>query len=259
MAQPLLQSVDNALRILELFDEAARELSLTEISRDLGLGKSTVHRLLSTMEARKFIDQNPETGRYRLGVRLIHIGSNRLGNINVIDECRPVLERLSAVTGESSHLSFHSNGLVTFVDRAGGANPAVMSCVVGFSSPAYSSASGKIFLAYMERNALDNLLRFTTFSPRTPYTITNRLELMEALERVLSNGYAEDQQEGMEGLVSFAAPIWDGRKALVAAMGISGAASRMNARRDILVRELLAAARFASGRCGFRPGATATA
>ena len=253
MAQPLLQSVDNALRILELFEGSVNEISLTEISRNLNLGKSTVYRLLSTLEAREFIEQNPETGRYRLGVRLVHIGANKLGNINVIDECHPILERLSSVTGESTHLSFYSNGRTTFVDKVKGVNPAVMASVIGYSSPAYASASGKIFLANMAPHDLEELLRFTDFVPRTPYTITSRVNLSNELEKIRANGFSEDQQEGDEGLVCFAAPVWGHEKKLLAAMSVSGAASRMNARKEILIREIIAAARTASVRCGWNP------
>lgn len=255
MAQPLLQSVDNALRILELFEGSVKDISLTEISRSLNLGKSTVYRLLSTLEAREFIEQNPESGRYRLGVRLVHIGASKLGNINVIDECHPILERLSSVTGESTHLSFYSNGRTTFVDKVKGANPAIMASVIGYSSPAYASASGKVFLAYMDPHELDELLRFIEFDARTPFTITNRVDLLNALEKIRATGCSEDQQEGDEGLVCFAAPIWGHEKKLLASMSVSGAATRMNSRKDILTREIMAAARTASMRCGWHPSA----
>lgn len=253
MAQPLLQSVDNALRILELFEGSVRELSLTEIARHLALGKSTAHRLLATLEAREFVEQNPETGRYRLGVRLIHIGANKLSSINVIDECHPILEELSTITGESTHLSFYSNGRTTFVDKVKGANPAVMASMVGYTTPAYSSASGKIFLAFMPREELDTLLRHIEFQSRTPYTITNRVVLLDILEKVRYNGFGEDQQEGDEGLVCFAAPVWGYENKLLASMSVSGAATRMNNRRDTLVREIMAAADKASKRCGWHP------
>lgn len=253
MSQPLLQSVDNALRILELFDGPVRELSLTEIAKHLGLGKSTVHRLLSTLEAREFIEQNPESARYRLGVKLVHIGANKLSNINVIDECHPLLEELSAITGESAHLTFYSNGRTTFVDKVKGANPAVMASMIGYSSPAYASASGKIFLAFMPKEELEHLLRHIEFQPRTPYTITNRVDLMEELEKVRYNRYSEDQQEGDEGLVCFAAPVWGYENKLLASISVSGAASRMNNRRDILVGEITAIAEKASKRCGWHP------
>lgn len=251
MAQPLLQSVDNALRVLELFEGAIRELSLTEIARRLSLGKSTVHRLLATLEAREFVEQNPESGRYRLGVRLVHIGAYKLSNINVIEECRPILEELAGITGESTHLSFYTGGRTTFVDKAKGSNPAFMASMIGDTTPAYASAPGKIFLAFMPRDELEAVLRHIEFQPRTPYTINNRVQLLEQLETVRQAGYAEDQQEGDEGLVCFAAPIWGYENKILASMSVGGAASRMNSRRDSLVRDIIAAAANASKRCGW--------
>ncbi|MCD8350245.1 MAG: IclR family transcriptional regulator [Planctomycetaceae bacterium] len=250
MAQPLLQSVDNALRVLELFEGAIRELSLTEIARQLSLGKSTVHRLLATLEAREFVEQSPESGRYRLGVRLVHIGACKLSNINVIDECHPILDELAGITGETTHLTFYSGGRTTVVDKVKGSNPTVMATIIGQTTPAYAAASGKIFLAFLPKDELESILRHIEFKPRTPYTINNRVQLLEELEKVRVNGYAEDQQEGDEGLVCFAAPIWGYENKLLASMSVGGAASRMNSRRDSLIREIIAAAAKASKRCG---------
>lgn len=258
MTQPLLQSVDNALRVIELFEGAARELSLTEISRTLGLGKSTVFRLLATLEAREFVEQNPENGRYRLGMRLVHLGAGRRGNINIIEECHSILERLSSVTGESTHLSIYANGRATYVDTVRGSNPILSTYAIGHSSPAYASAPGKVFLAFMEADDLDELLRFMDLQARTPYTLTTRLELLADLERIRERNYAEDQQEGDEGLVCFAAPVWGFEKKLQAAISVSGAASRMNAHKEMLTREIVAAAQTASRRCGWRDGGTRT-
>ncbi len=251
MAQPLLQSVDNALRVLELFEGAIRELSLTEIARQLSLGKSTVHRLLATLEARDFVEQSPESGRYRLGVRLVHIGAHKLSNINVIDECHPILEQLAGITGETTHLSFYSGGRTTLVDKVKGSNPAVLASMIGHTTPAYASAPGKIFLAFMPRAEQEDVLHHIEFQPRTPYTINNRVQLLEEIDKVRRDGFAEDQQEGDEGLVAFAAPIWGYENRLLAAMSVSGAASRMNSRRDSLMREIIAAAAKASQRCGW--------
>ncbi|MCC8189068.1 MAG: IclR family transcriptional regulator [Planctomycetes bacterium] len=251
MAQPLLQSVDNALRIIELFDGSVKELGLTDISRSLNLGKSTVHRLLTTMEGRGFIEQNPDNGRYRLGIRPVHIGAGKLGSLNVIDECHPVLERLSAVTGETSHLSFYANGLATFVDTVNGANPTIISSLIGFNKPAHASASGKLFLAHTP-DSLEEIVRFLDLPPQTPFTITSRHDLIADLDKIRRQGYAEDQQEGNEGLVGFAAPVWGPNRKLVAAISVSGPTSRMNARKEMLCREVMAAAQRASARCGWK-------
>lgn len=252
MAQPLLQSVDNALRIIELFEGAVKDLSLTEISRTLNLGKSTIYRLLATMEPRGFIEQDPNTGRYRLGMRLVHIGTSKLGNINVIEECHPIMERLSSVTGESTHLSFYSNGRTTFIDTVRGSKASFSTYSIGHTTPAYASAPGKVFLAFMRSQELDELLRLMDFRAITPFTLTNRLDLVTELERIRDRSWSEDQQEGDEGVVCFASPVWGMEKKLLAAMSVSGAASRMNAHKDMLTREIVAAAQTASRRCGWR-------
>lgn len=251
MSQPLLQSVENALRILELFDVHNQELGLTEISRRLGVGKSTAHRLLATLESRDFVEQNPEDGRYRLGIKTIHIGSTKLNSINVIAECRQCLETLSGLSEETVHLSFYSNGHITFVDKVPGRNPSVMSSMIGYRLPAYVSASGKVFLAFMPESERELFFRQHKLEPLTPYSITTREALLDALECIRKDGHGEDQQESDEGLVCFAAPVFSNKSKIVAAMSVSGAASRMNARRHELIRMVKEAASAASRRCGY--------
>ena len=233
-----------------MFTRQTRELSLTEISQRLGVGKSTAHRLLATLESREFVEQNQQNGRYRLGVKTIHIGSNKLNTVNIIDDCHPILVQLSVDTNESAHLSFYSNGQITFVDKVMGANPAVMSSLIGYRLPAYATASGKVFLAHLEREELEKFFSRSELKALTPFTITTHDKMRSVLQSIRERGHGEDQQESDEGLVCFSAPIRDHYNTVVAAMSVSGAASRMNSRREELIRAVKQAAWQASQKCG---------
>lgn len=250
MSQPLLQSVENALKIMELFNGPVQELSLTEISQQLDLGKSTVHRLLTTMEDRQFIEQNAENNRYRLGLKVIQLSASKLSHLNIIDECHPHLVDLSARTGESCHLSFYSQGEITFVDKVTGHKPAMMSSIIGYRLPAYASSSGKMFLAHMDRDELERYLATVQIKPLTPYTILDVRTLRNALEMVRRQGFSEDQQETEEGLVCVAAPVLGRSGRMLAAISLSGAASRINREKVTLVTELKNAALQCSRCCG---------
>jgi len=251
MGQPFLQSVSNALSILELFNGRVQELSLTHISNSLNLGKSTTHRLLSTMMNKGFIEQNPENGRYSIGLKVVHVGANKLNNISIIQECRPILELVSETTGESTHLSLYNNGQIIFVDKVVGVNLSIMSSMIGYRLPAYATASGKIFLAHMSSDELENFLRTAELRALTPHTLTKRQVLLEELENVRKNGFSKDNQESDEGLVCFAAPVFGRQGKLLAAVSVSGALSRMNAQQERMVESIVHAAHEASGRCGW--------
>lgn len=253
MSEKFLQSVDNALGILELFSGNVQELGVSDISRLTGLGRSTAHRLLATLENRRFVEQNPSTGKYKLGMKIVNIAANVLGRLNIIDECRTYLEQVSEETGESSHLALYSQGEITFVDKVHGRNPAIMSSMIGTKRPAYCTGTGKVLLAFLPEKELEKYLRTVQLNKYTPMTITSCDELEERLTTIRDMGYGEDQQESEEGLVCFAAPIRDRTGKVVAAVSVSGAASRMNSRKEYLIQQIKAVAEQASRTCGWLP------
>ncbi len=255
MTQPLLQSVQNTLRLLDLFNGPVQEMGLTEISKALSVSKSTAHRLLATLEDQGFIEQKAQNGRYRLGLKVVHLAAHKLAGLNIIEECHPYLEALSSATGESSHLSFYNLGEITFVDKVFGRNRSVMSSIIGYRLPAYASAAGKMFLAQLSARGLVDFFQQAELKPLTPSTITSRVQLMENLTLIRTRGHSEDQQESEEGLVCFAAPIWNRAGRMVAGLSLSGQASRMNACREDLIKEVKAAAEQASRQCGWLPAA----
>lgn len=252
MPERFLQSVDNALAILELFPSTAQELGVTDVSRLLGFGRSTAHRLLTTLENRGFVEQNSKTGKYRLGMKIVNIGASILSRLNIIKECHPCLEAISNETGATSHLALYGQGEVTFVDQVR-QNPAIMSAVIGAKRPAYATGTGKVLLAYLPESELKKFLSTAEFHRFTANTVTSCAELRRCLQQIKEQGYGEDWQESEEGLVCFAAPIRDRTGDVVAAMSISGAASRMNARKEELLVKLKATAEQASRNCGWTP------
>ena len=253
MSEKFLQSVDNALKILELFSGNIQELGVSDVGRSLGLGRSTAHRLLTTLENRRFVEQNPATGKYKLGMKIVNIGAGILGRLNIIKECHPCLEEVSNDTGESAHLALYNQGEITFVDKVPGRNPAIMASMIGLQRPAYTTGTGKALLAFLPEPDLEKYVRTCQLNKFTTATINDRYELKKQLDQIREQGYSEDQQEMEEGLVCFAAPIRDRTGRVVAAMSVSGAASRMNMRREELVKKIKEAAEKASRNCGWSP------
>lgn len=253
MPEKYLQSVDNALKILELFGGNVQEAGVADVSRTLGLGRSTAHRLLTTLENRGFVEQNPASGKYKLGMKVVNIGANLLGRLNIIKECHAHLEAVSNETGESSHLALYNQGEITFVDKVPGRNPAMMTSVIGLKRPASTTGTGKVLLAFLPEAELEKFLRSCQLPQSTPASITDRSELKKQLAQIREQGYSEDQQEMEEGLVCFAAPVRDRTGRVVAAISVSGAVSRMNVKKEELVQKIKQAADRASRSCGWSP------
>lgn len=248
----VLQSVDNALRIMEAMSESEYELGIAELSRNLGLGRSTVHRLITTLESRGFVTQNPVTAKYKLGIKIVTIGGTILQKIDIIKEARPYLEKLSRATGESSHLALLSGDEIIFVDKVLGSNPAKMASVIGLRRPAYATATGKMLLAHLPEEQLKKWLYRVSIDRFTPFTLSNTDELSEQLEKIKGLGYSEDLQEMEEGLICFGAPIRNVSGEVFAAVSVSGAASRMISIKQELIMQVTKTADLISEACGWR-------
>ena len=250
MAEAFLHTVEKALKVLETI-AAESELGVKDVSERLGLARSTAHRILSTLEKLGYVVQSEKTGKYRSGIKLVHIGASILMNMSMVKECRPFLEELSSQTGETSHLSIYNHGVITFVDKVTGNNPALITSLIGQNRPAYASASGKILLAYLPAEKLQRFLEKAQFQLLTPNSIVSRNDLEQCLEKVRVQGYAEDLQEAEEGLICYAAPVHSRNGEVVAALSVSGPPSRFTQNKDFLIEELIEAAQKASIACGW--------
>ncbi|MCR4419269.1 MAG: helix-turn-helix domain-containing protein [Clostridia bacterium] len=112
-----LNSVDNALQILEALARPEAELNAGELGALLGISRSSAFRLLATLELRGFVRQNPATGRYRLGLKLLHLGGAVLKSLRLNEEARPVLRELAARSGETVHLGVLDTGELVFIEK----------------------------------------------------------------------------------------------------------------------------------------------
>lgn len=253
MAEQLLQSVTNCLNVLEILAETEIELGVSDISRYLSISTSSAHRLLITLASKGFVAQNPNTEKYKAGMKIVTLGANILNNTNIIRECRPHLQEINHLTGETSILAIYSQGEITYVDKINSNNnPAEYSSLIGMKRPAYSTANGKILLAFLPEQQLDSYLCSVELRPLTPYTIVDKNELTRNLAEIRITGLAEDNQEAQEGLVCFAAPVRNGYGEVVAAMGVSGPPSRVNSRRQELIAHLRKSTEEASLSCGWQ-------
>ncbi len=249
---PIIQAVDRALRIIDLFDEYTTELKMTEISSRMALHKSTVHSLLKTLMQHGYIAQDADSGKYRLGLKLVEKGQLLLQGIDIRTVARPHLSALSASTGQTTHLVVLSGREGVYIDKIEGERAAIRYSYLGRTVPLHCSAVGKVLAAYQPKEKLAELLAGYSYELHTPNTIADREAFLEELRRVLSNGYAVDDQENEPGVRCVAAPVFDHAGQLAAAVSLSTLVSGVD---DVALRtyreQLIAMTRSVSRSLGY--------
>ena len=189
-----LSSVTNALKILDLLADRS-PLGLAEISKSLGLGKSSSFRLLYTLEACGFVVKTEET-KYMLSRKFVFYGSQVSSRNDHYSLARPVLEALRDRYGEATHMSVLLPNLnLMFVEKADSSYSFQMKSVTGFDLPAYRSGSGKVLLASLIGTPREDELKSIKLEKKTRTTIDNYNDLMAELNHIREQGYAIDNEE----------------------------------------------------------------
>ncbi|MEC5273290.1 IclR family transcriptional regulator [Caldifermentibacillus hisashii] len=225
---PIIQSVERALKILDLFDEFEPELKITEISDKMELNKSTVHSLLKTLEKHKYIDQNPENGKYKLGLKLIERGNCVVSTIDIRQVARTYLLDLAKRTGQTVHLGILNGKEGVYIDKIEGESAIIRFSKIGKGFPLHATAIGKVLLAFQEPKETNLLLSNYNFTEQTEYSITNQGEFLAQIEKVHQQGYAIDNQENELGVRCIAAPLLNFENKVLAGISISTLISQVN-------------------------------
>jgi DNA-binding IclR family transcriptional regulator len=247
-----LSTVRNAARLLKVFRSRETDLGVSELSRRLGLGKSTVHRMLTTLVAEGLVEQDPRTGGYRLGIVMFELGQAVRVHMDLHAAVGQVLTELRAQTGESSQVGVLDGHEVVYVDRMESAHSLRLFTDTGRRVPVHCTSSGKVLLAFLPEVRRQAVLRSAPFDALTPHTITSRSQLSADLERIRRRGWAEAVNEREIGIASIAAPIRDVSGEVTAAISIGVPLARCNVmalRR--LAPVIMEAAEAASRRLGW--------
>lgn len=226
-AKARLSSVANAMRVVKAFSDDEYEIGISNLARRLALPKSTVHRLASTLVDAGFLEQNPETGGYRLGLALFDLGMLVRRKMNVVTQARPYLRALMERTGESVHLTVLDHASVLYVNNIASPQAIRMQSNLGARVPAHCCSEGKALLAFRPAAVVDSVIA-AGLAPRTPKTIVTPQRLRDELARVRGRGYALDDEELEIGLRAAAAPIRDHRGDVIAAVSIAGPVQRVS-------------------------------
>ncbi|MDQ6598866.1 IclR family transcriptional regulator [Bacillus salipaludis] len=225
---PIIQSLDRALRILDLFDEHTTELKITHISELMGLHKSTVHSLLKTLQMHGYIDQDLESGKYRLGLKLFERGNFVIHSLDIRLLAKRYLLDLSLKTGQTTHLVILDGKEGVYVDKVESPMATILYSRVGRRIPLHCSAVGKALIAFREQEEIQKILHGYNYTKKTEFTIINETDFLSELEKVRQQEYAIDSQENEPGVRCIAVPIRNHENQVIAAISISTLLARIN-------------------------------
>jgi DNA-binding IclR family transcriptional regulator len=234
-----IQSIQRAAAILRNFTETEPELGVIELSHRAGLHKSTVSRILSTLHYEGLVSQNPETGKYRLGVGLVSLAGVALGRLDVRGAAQPHLNWLVEISEETVNVAILDGQECVNIERVASPKPVRYVGWIGRRTPLHCTASGKVLLGCLAKDARQSLLP-ATLVKYTPQTITNKQELETSLAQVCEQGFAIVHEEFEEGFSDIAAPVFNYAGEAVGAIAISGPTFRMgNGRIESFIPPLL--------------------
>lgn len=226
----LVSTVQRAVTVLDVLADSTRDLGTNEIARRSGINASSASRLLATLAVDELVRRVPDTGRWRLGPRLIRLGNAALDRVDLRELARPHLAALAAATGETATLSIPGGRSAITVDFAQSASSVRSVAEIGRPSASHATAVGKVFLAHGGERPRGPLRAYT------PRTITDPAELAREVSWTAARGWAEAVGEREGELNALAAPVLDSRDELVAVLGLQGPAGRFD--RAAMIRAL---------------------
>ncbi len=246
-----IQSVSHALDVLEQFSGESDELGVTELSKRLKLHKNNVFRLLATLEARGYIEQNKTTENYRLGVRCLRLGQRFVSQLGLLRQARVVMQSLAQTSHETAILAVFRNGSIIPLDAVEAEQTIRLVCRIGDNQPLHCTAVGKLYLALGDDSIRDALPE--TLERFTERTIVDRSTLEAEVRKIADLGYAVEIGEHVEDVRSVAVPVQDYTRTIVASLALAGPGYRLPQERiDGEITPLLVqAGRDLSSRLGF--------
>jgi IclR family pca regulon transcriptional regulator len=223
-----VEALARGLRIMETFSEKAPSLTLTEIASAVELDKSTVFRFIYTLEKQGYLERDPETKRYRPGLKVLRLGFTTLNSLDMAQIAQPYLKALSAKCGETTNMTVRSGAEIIYVLRNDTQQIISVNLHLGSRLPVHCTSMGKAQLIDLSRQELQDLLGEGPYPKMGPNTITGLDALVTELNDTRRRGYAVNDEELTAGLRSVSAPIREADGQVAAAINISVPSARVS-------------------------------
>lgn len=249
----MLKSINRCLDIIEALAEERRGISLKQLALKVKMNQSTVFRVLNTLLQRGYVEQDPTTRQYSLGIKILELGSSLLEEMELYTQILPFMGRLREECDETVALGILRDGGVFILASVSGSLPDSVYVRQGGRYPFHCTALGKVLCAYLAEDELDQLVKVAKMEKYTSNTVTDRVPYTELLQSVRRAGLAIEDEEFLEGMVSLAAPLRNHQGKVVAGLSILLPKIRYKCREEELAALLKRFASHISQRFGYVP------
>jgi DNA-binding IclR family transcriptional regulator len=232
---PILGS---AMRILDVFYEADADLTLHEISAKAKVGKTSAFRILFTLDSVGYVEKDPASGKYRLGLGIIEAARKTLAGRDLVQVARPHLKKLRDEFEETTNLAALKDDKIVYLEIFESHHSFRMTDTVGSRVPWHSTALGKSIAAFLDQEKLKAVLKQSARKRFTPHTITGVREYSRELAKVREQGYSLDNEESELGATCVASPIFSGDNVVVGALSVSGPTPRIRDKQNKITAAL---------------------
>lgn len=251
-----ITTVLRAFQLLKCFSTEKPELTVTELSCMLGVHKSTISRMLTTLTSLQIVNRNPETGRFRLGIGLLELASKVTLHADLRQIARAYLRKLSEDTQEMVNLAVLDSDESVNIDQAVSYDRHISGIGwLGRRTPLHVSSTGKVFLAYLPEHEITRFLS-KPLERYTEFTITDPFQIRDEIQAIRKRGYGTGIQELEIGLNAVAAPIRNHNGDVIAAVSVTAPSPRLNLERieNEISPLVVSIARQISARLGYLIG-----
>ena len=246
-------AVERALAMLEAVAQEPEGLSNADISRKLQIPKSSASYILRTLQTQGYLNRDPQSGKYRVGLKILSLSRGALSGIDVREVALPVMRNLMQKTQLTCHLAILDGPDAVYIEKVEPEGFIRMDTWVGRRMRVHATSVGKSLAAHIPRQRLEEIIAESGMEKRTPKTITTLPRLLKELEKVRDQGYSVDDEENNLGARCVGAPVFNQHGAIEAAVGLSGTIHQVNSQTMPRILEALKdAARHISMQLGYR-------
>lgn len=246
----LLSSVNNALKILDILS-VKDGIGVAEIARIAKLDKTSVFKLLFTLEHRDYVSKS-EDAKYYLGVKFTNYGNIVANRQSLTEVAKPFMRNLVDRCKETVCIAtLNTNGKVIITNLMEGTSKDHITARIGYEMDAYDNANGKLLLAHLDDSMRDSMISYIRFIQRTPYTIVSKDLLLQQLSMIKEAPYVEQYEEFYLGHADIAAPIYDMNHHVIAAISIACTPKALKENHDFYIKNLCKSAEMLSRKMGY--------
>jgi len=248
----IINSLVKAINILKLYLDQDKSLGITDFSRALEIPKPTVQNIVSTLEENGLLEKDPMTQKYRLGPVIFQLGMQYANSMDLTMIARVWLEKLCAQYGEMSQAGIIMGERIVIVMKVEPDSNYMVFPHAGSVIPPHSTAIGKVLLTWISPVMRERILAGCTFTKFTEKTVGSRADFMKELETVKRDGIAFDSEESIIGLSCVAGPVFNNKNECIAAISLSGNASKIESRRKEIIDAVKYVCHRISEQMGYR-------